>query len=171
MVSAFLPIPAASLARFGMAARSASSLTMSTSWAFRYSRTRSRRPTCGPAPRASAAQGTMASQRVISVGASGNCTSRLRRTFVARGLEREAHPLGLVQRLLVFRVGVRVGHDPAARVERDAACRYHRGADQDVGVQAARRGGIEERARVEAARRGLHLVQYLHAPDLGDAGD
>src|SRR5512144_1711565 len=83
-----------------------------------------------------------------------------------RLLGRPQQGAGLAAALLVFRLGVAVGDDAAARLHVKRAVLDDRGAQRDAGVDLAVRRDVADAATVDAAPLRLQLVDDLHRPNL-----
>ena len=79
--------------------------------------------------------------------------------------------LRLVDRLVVLVGRLGVGDGAAARLDVDLAVLDDDGADVDRGVEVAVPGEVADRAAVGAALDRLQLVDDLHRPHLGRAGE
>src|SRR5207237_4684515 len=85
--------------------------------------------------------------------------------------ERSAERGGLEPGLGELALGIRVGHDPAARVVAYRAAGHDRRPDGEAELEVAARIEEAERAGVRTARPGLELADDLHGTHLGSARD
>src|SRR5215475_10122779 len=79
--------------------------------------------------------------------------------------------LGLVDALLLLRLGIGVGYDACARLHIHHAVLDQGRAQDDAAVELACGGKITDRAGVEPALVLLELIDDLHGPDLGRTRD
>src|SRR2546422_7609786 len=75
--------------------------------------------------------------------------------------QRPQHSESLMQRLLMFPLGVRIGHDPAADRELHPAAAGGEGPDQDVRVRRAVEADVPERPAIRSAGGRLQLGNDL----------
>src|SRR5262249_16721848 len=85
-----------------------------------------------------------------------------------RGADQSA---GLVLALLVFALRHRIRDDAGAGLDVHDAVLHDGGAEHDAGVHGAVGGEVADGAAVDAAALGLQLLDDLHRPNLGRAGD
>src|SRR5438132_14421129 len=78
---------------------------------------------------------------------------------------------GFLPRLLVFALGLRVGHNAAADRELEPAAAVRARADQDVRVHRSVDRDVAQTRAVRSARGRLKLGDDLHGADLGRPGD
>ena len=86
-------------------------------------------------------------------------------------LDRLEQALGLVQRLLVLGAGDAVVDDAAAGLDVGGLALEDQGPQGDAGVHVAGEVDVADGAGVGPALGRLDLVDDLHGPDLGSAGD
>lgn len=70
--------------------------------------------------------------------------------------------LGLVDRLLVFADGDRIGDDTAPGLDVRGAIGHEKRANGDAGIEIAREIEIEDCASIDAAASGLEFVDNFH---------